>query len=205
MTVGDTIHRTTFVSTRKGRTYFTDPKYGDRSSMEMSVDGVYRIDIDGSVTRILQQPEIQRPNGIAIAQDRNLLYLVDSCPEVGGNRKIWSFRLDGNGDPADQRLIFDFAPGRGGDGMRLDVEGNLYVAAGLSQSRGPQMTDDVPTGIYMIRPNGELLGCIPIPEDTITNLAFGSEDGKTLYITAGRTLFQVRVRVPGQVVFPRWK
>lgn len=189
----------------RGRAYFTDPKYGDRSSMEMSVDGVYRIDVDGSVTRILQQPEIQRPNGIAIALDRHLLYLVDSCPDLGGNRKIWSFQLDEHGNPSNQSEVFDFAPGRGGDGLRLDVEGNLYVAAGLSQSRGPQVTDDVPTGIYMIRPDGELLGCIPIPEDTVTNLAFGGDDGMTLYVTSGRTLYQVRVRIPGQVVFPKWK
>ena len=73
----------------EGRIYFTDPCYGDRSQMEMEIEGVYRIDLDGSVTRILEQPVIERPNGIAATQDSKLLYLVDSAHTVGGNRKIW--------------------------------------------------------------------------------------------------------------------
>ena len=189
-----------------GRAYFTDPKYGDRSSMEMSVDGVYRIDLDGSVHRILQPPAIQRPNGLAATQDSRLLYLVDSCPDLGGNRKIWAFDLDEHGNPSGQREVFDFAPGRGGDGMRLDIEGNLYVAAGISsQNARPHVTADVPPGVYVIRPDGQLLGRIPIPEDTITNLAFGGHDGTTIYITSGRTLYQTRVSIPGQVAYPAWK
>src|SRR5688500_6007826 len=52
-----------------GCVYFTDPRYGDRSDMEMEIEGVYRIDLDGNVTRIIQQPAIQRPNGIAVTQD----------------------------------------------------------------------------------------------------------------------------------------
>ena len=194
----------------KGRVYFTDPMYDDRSRLEMKdaegniVDGVYRIDLDGSVTRILQQPQIDRPNGIAVTQDSKTLYLVDSCPVPGGNRKIWAFDLDASGDPGNQRVVVDFAPGRGGDGMRLDVEGNLYIAAGLMVARGPHETLDVPTGVYIVSPDGEWQGRIPIHEDLITNLAFGGPDGKTLYVTAGKTLFQTRVAVPGQVAFPTW-
>jgi gluconolactonase len=51
--------------TAAGRIYFTDPCYGDRSLMEMEIEGVYRIDPDGAVIRILKQPDIERPNGIA--------------------------------------------------------------------------------------------------------------------------------------------
>src|SRR5688572_9668452 len=102
-----------------GRIYFTDPCYGDRSLMEMELEGVYRIDPDGSVRRILQQPDIERPNGIAISPDDRTLYLVDSNPNLGGNRKIWAFDLSTNGVASNQRLVYDFAPGRGGDGMRL--------------------------------------------------------------------------------------
>lgn len=189
----------------RGRAFFTDPKYGDRSSMEMSVDGVYRIDLDGKVTRILQQPSIHRPNGIAVTQDCLTLYLVDSSPDFGGNRKIWAFDLNDHGDPIRQREVFDFSPGRGGDGMRLDVEGNLYVAAGISRSTAPHVTDDVPPGVYVIRPDGHLLGCIPIPEDTVTNLAFGGLDGQTIYVTAGRTLYQTRSTISGQIAYPSWK
>jgi gluconolactonase len=188
----------------RGRVYFTDPCYGDRGQMEMTAEGVYRIDPDGRVTRILRQPEVQRPNGIAVTQDSRRLYVVDSCPVVGGNRKIWSFDLDEAGNPGNQRLVYDFAPGRGGDGLRLDVEGNLYVAAGIMTPRGPHETADVPPGIYVITPSGELLGRIPIPEDVLTNLAFGGRDGRTLYITAGKSLFTLRVPIPGQVAYPPW-
>jgi gluconolactonase len=188
----------------RDRIYFTDPRYGDRSDMEMSVEGVYRIDPDGKVTRVLEQPQIQRPNGIAVTQDGARLYVVDSNPTVGGNRKIWSFDLDQAGNPSNARVVFDFAQGRGGDGMRLDVEGNLYVAAGIATPRGPHETADVPPGIYIITPQGELKHRIPIGEDVLTNLAFGGRDGRTLYITAGKTLFTTRVNTPGQVAYPKW-
>lgn len=189
----------------RGRIYFTDPCYGDRSHMEMSIEGVYRIDPDGRVARILAQPAIERPNGLAVTQDSRRLYVVDSCPTPGGARKIWAFDLDEAGHPSNQRLVYDFAPGRGGDGMRLDVEGNLYVAAGIRHPRHAHETADVPPGVYKLSPSGELLGRIPIHEDVLTNLAFGGPDGRTLYITAGKTLFKARVDVPGQVAFPKWK
>jgi gluconolactonase len=188
----------------RGRIYFTDPRYGDRSDMEMTVEGVYRIDTDGQVTRILAQPDVHRPNGIAVTQDARRMYVVDSCPVAGGIRKIWAFDLDDNGCPAGQRMVYDFAPGRGGDGMRLDIEGNLYVAAGIGIARGPHETADVPPGIYVITPQGELKGRIPIPEDVLTNLAFGGPDGRTLHITAGKSIFTIRVPTPGQVAFPKW-
>ena len=188
------------------RVYFSDPLYtGDRSELELDVEGVYRIDTDGSVTRILGQAEVQKPNGLAATQDSKLLYVVDHSRAVGGHQRVWCFDLDDGGNPSNQRLVFDFAPGRGGDGMRLDVEGNLYVAAGISVSRGDHETEDVPAGIYIISPDGELIGRIPIYEDLVTNLAFGGADGRTLYITAGKSLFTTRVDVPGQVAYPRWE
>ena len=186
-----------------GQIFFTDPCYGDRTTMELDHDSVYRIDSDGKVTRALTQPEIQRPNGIALGPDETTLYLVDSCPVIGGNRKIWAFDLSDDGTPRNQRLVFDFAPGRGGDGMAVDREGNLYIAAGIFRPRGPHETRDVPPGIWIITPKGELIGRIPIVEDVLTNVTFGGDDLKTLYITAGKTLFTVRVEVPGWVVHRR--
>lgn len=189
----------------RDRIYFTDPRYGDRSDLEMDVEAVYRLDPDGSVTRILQQPQIQRPNGLVVTQDCQTLYLVDSANDVGGNRKIWAFDLDARGNPSNQREIYDFAPGRGGDGMRIDLQGNLYIAAGIWRPRGAHETADVRPAIYVIRPaDGELLSTIPVPEDVLTNLAFGGTDGRTLFITAGKTLFQTRVEIPGQVSYPAW-
>lgn len=188
----------------QGRAFFTDPRYGDRSDMELQHEGVYRIDLDGSVHCILRQPDIERPNGVAVTLDGRRLYVVDSCPVVGGNRKIWAFDLDEQGEPSNQRLVFDFGGGRGGDGMRLDMQGHLYIAAGIMHPRGPHESADVPPGVYVVSPDGTLLGRIPIYEDLITNLTFGGPDGKTLYVTAGKTLFRTTVTTPGQLPWPRW-
>lgn len=186
-----------------GQIFFTDPCYGDRSTMQLTQESVYRIDPNGDVSVILTQPSIQRPNGIALSPDETSLYVVDSCPVVGGNRKIWAFDLSQCGSPENQRLVFDFAPGRGGDGMAVAQDGNLYVAAGISRPRGPHETTEVPPGIYVITPRGKLLGRIPVPEDVITNVTFGGDDLRTLYITAGKTLFSIRVAAPGWCVHRR--
>jgi gluconolactonase len=188
----------------RGRLYFTDPRYGSRNDLEMDVEGVYRLDPAGSVTRILEQPAIQRPNGIAVTQDGRLLYIVDSNLSPGGHRRVWGFRLSSDGRPRDQRLVFDFSPGRGGDGMELDLDGNLYVAAGINVPRGAFETADYPAGVYVISPQGELMARIPVAEDPVTNVAFGGPDGRGLFITAGKSLFETRVDVPGQVAHRWW-
>jgi gluconolactonase len=191
----------------KGRIWFTDPYYGeDRSILEMGVEGVYRIDPDGhTVTRVLGQPEIERPNGIAITPDARTLYLVDSNSRPGGNRKVWAFDVSEDGDLKGQRLVYDFGKGRGGDGIRLDTRGNLWVAAGIAHPRNAGETADVPPGIYVITPEGKLLGRIPIDEDVITNLAFGGPDRKTLFVTAGKSIFKIPVAVPGYALYPPLK
>jgi gluconolactonase len=186
-----------------GRIYFTDPYYGDdRSALEMDADAVYRIDPDGTVTRILSQPQIERPNGIAVSPDAKTLYLIDSHPRPGGNRKIWAFDLSASGVPSNQRLVFDFGKGRGGDGFRLDRRGNLWVAAGILIPRTAGETTDVPSGVYVISPQGKLLGRIPIPEDVITNVAFGGSDRRTLYVTAGKSIFKIPLAVEGYALYP---
>lgn len=183
-----------------GQLFFTDPCYYDRTTMELDHESVYRIDPDGTVTPVLSQPQIDRPNGIALSPDERTMYIVDSCPVLGRNRKIWAFDLSPAGTLSNQRLVVDFAPGRGGDGMCVDSQGHLYIAAGVQRPRGPYETADVPPGVYIFAQNGECRGRIPIPEDVITNCTFGGPDLKTLYITAGKTLFQVRTSIPGWVV-----
>lgn len=189
----------------RGRVWFTDPYYGwgrGRDFLEMGEEAVYRIDPDGSVTRVLGQPEVQRPNGIAVTPDGRTLYLVDSHTDPGGNRKVWAFDLSPDGKPSHQRLVYDFGTGRGGDGLKLDDRGNLWLAAGILTPRWPGESADVSPGVYCISPRGELLGHIPVREDTVTNLAFGGPDRRTLYVTAGKTLYELRVRFPGYVPFP---
>ena len=87
--------------------------------------------------------------------------------------------------------------------MAVDRDGTLYIAAGISRPRGPHESTDVPPGIYVVTPAGEILGRIPVPEDLLTNVTFGGEDLKTLYIAAGKTLWTHRVPVPGFLVH-RW-
>jgi gluconolactonase len=186
-----------------GRIWFTDPFYGaDRTGLEMDDEAVYCIDAAMRVTRVLSQPHIERPNGLAITPDGRTLYIVDSHTRPGGNRKIWALSVAANGVLSSQRLIFDFGRGRGGDGLRLDEQGNLWVAAGILLPRHAGETADVSAGIYVISPQGNLLGHIPIPEDVCTNLAFGGPERKTLHVTAGKTVFQVPLAVSGQVLPP---
>ena len=189
--------------TSDGHLFFTDPCYGDRSTMELDHDSVYHIDPDGRVSIAVSQPDIQRPNGIHLSPDERTLYLVDSCPVVGGNRRIWAFDLDPQRRLSNQRVVFDFAPGRGGDGMTVDSTGVLYIAAGILRPRGPHETTDVPPGIYILSPTGELRSRIPVAEDVLTNVTFGGDDLRTLYITAGKSLLTVRTSTPGWAVHRR--
>jgi gluconolactonase len=186
----------------QGRIWFTDPRYGDREGMEMDVEGVYRIDPNGQVTRVLGQPDVQKPNGIAVAPDDKTLYIVDSNDAKGGNRKIWALDVSAKGELSSRRLVYDFRQGRGGDGVRVDMKGNLWVAAGIRTPRPPSEVTEVPQGIYVISPQGKLLGRVPVPEDYVTNLAFGGPDRKTLYVTAGTSVYKVPVAVSGYAVYP---
>ena len=187
----------------KGRIWFTDPFYGDdRSALELDAEAVYRIDPDGTVTRVLSQSEIERPNGLALTPDGKTLYVVDSHTRPGGNRKVWAFDVADDGGLKHRRLVFDFGRGRGGDGLRLDERGNLWVAAGIMFPRHSGETADVPPGVYVLTPEGELLGRIPIPEDLCTNLAFGGPGRKTLFVTAGKSIYKVPLAVGGAALFP---
>lgn len=189
----------------KARIWFTDPRYGERSTMEMPDEGVYRIDPDGRVTRVLTQPAIQKPNGIAISPDGKTLYVADSNDSQGGNRKIFGFDMTEDGSLRNQRVVFDFLQGRGGDGIRVDINGNLWVAAGIQKPRPPGETTDVPQGVYVISPQGKLLGRIPIAEDYVANLAFGGTDRKTLYVLAGTSVYKIAVSVSGYAAYPPLK
>jgi gluconolactonase len=186
----------------QGRIWFSDPRYGDRDDTELDVDGVYRIDADGRVARVLAAPLVQKPNGTAVAPDGKSLYVADSNDDVGGNRKIWGFDVSAAGELSNRRLVHDFEQGRGGDGIRTDMQGNIWITAGIRVPRPPGETTDVPQGVYVVSPQGKLLGRIPIPEDYVTNLAFGGPERKTLYVTAGTSIYKIPVAVSGYAAFP---
>lgn len=195
----------------RGRLYFTDPRYGSRDGMELldaagrPIEGVYRIDPDGAVTRIIAH-EADRPNGIAVSADDRLLFVADNTNDVpGGARRLWRFNLqdDGTVDLATQTLIHDWKTTRGPDGMKFDAEGRLYVAAGLNRPNPPAETADEPTaGIYVFSREGLLQEFVRIPRDETTNCAFGGTDGRTLFVTAGGTLWSLRTKTPGRVAVP---
>ena len=171
----------------KGRLYFTD----------LAGAAVYRIDAPGKLARILAAPDVQRPNGLQVAPDDRKLYLIESNQAQGGARLIRSYDLQPDGTVRNMRVHYNFSPGRSADGMSIDTQGNLYASAGMNQLRGSSETLDTKAGVYVISPAGKLLKFIPIPEDGLTNNAFGGPDMKTLYVTAGKTLFKVRTEIPG--------
>jgi gluconolactonase len=169
------------------------------------IEGVYRIDPDGAVTRIITH-EVDRPNGLVVTHDDRFLFVADNNNDtVGGARKLWRFVLNAHGtvEISSQKLIYDWKATRGPDGMKLDALGRLYVAAGLNRPNPPFETQDRPTaGIYVFSPEGELLQFVPIPRDEVTNCAFGDDDLRTLYITAGGSLWSLRTVTPGKPAWP---
>jgi len=194
----------------KGRIYFSDPQYGPRDRMEMKdgtgklVEGVYRIDLDGKVARVITH-EVDRPNGLVMTPDDRWLYVADNNNnEAGGARRLWRFAMheDGSVDLASRRLLFDWKDGRGPDGMVLDRKGRIFVAGGLDASGRSVETNRFKAGVYVFSPQGELLQVVSIPRDEVTNCTFGGKDLKTLYVTAGGTLWSLRTRVAGKVVWP---
>jgi gluconolactonase len=197
----------------RGRIYFSDPFYGGDLKLEMTdkdgklVEGVYRIDPDGTVARVIGR-EVERPNGLLVSADDKRLFVADNNNNVKkGARKLYRFELkkDGSVDLASKKLLYDWGEGRGPDGLKQDAKGRLYVAGGLNRSNPPFEPDaEKKGGVYVIDPeSGKLLAFLPVPRDEVTNCAFGGDDLKTLYITAGGTLYSVRTTTPGRVVFPR--
>ena len=127
----------------QGYLYFTDPRYGDRSNLELfdadgkSIEGVYRIDPDGKVTRILTH-EIERPNGIAVSpDDKHLFVAVNTNDDQGNSRSLWRFELNGDRDivAGSQKKLFDWGTDRGPDGMAIDQQSRLVRDRGIQLRR----------------------------------------------------------------------
>jgi len=195
----------------RGRIYFTDPRYGARDDMEIMdssghpVEGVYRIDGPGQVFRVITH-EVDRPNGVLVSPNDEFLYVADNNNNVvGGARKLWRFKLrpDGSVDLQSRTLIFDWKDGRGPDGLEMDQAGRLYVAGGLNHANPPfETAEEFKGGVYVLSAGGELIEFVGIPVDEVTNVAFGGDDWKTLFITAGGTLWSIPVTSPGWVPYP---
>jgi gluconolactonase len=176
---------------RKGRVYFTDPRYVGNEPKEIDGEYVFRIDPDGTVTAIIT--DVSKPNGIALSPDMKTLYLAQSDP--AGKQRLLAYALKEDGTVGSRRVLHDFGKQRGIDGMSVDVKGNIYGAAGNGKT----------AGVYVFSPAGKKLAFIPVPEAP-SNCVFGGLDRKILYVTAGRSLYRIRLGIEGFAVFwPRGK
>lgn len=159
--------------TADGVLYASDPDW------ERGTGRVWRIDRAGKVT--LAAEGLGTANGIEVSPDGRTLYVNESV-----QRNIWAFAIGADGTLSDKRLLHRFED-HGMDGMRVDVDGNLYV------SRFGKGT------IAKLAPNGALLREIKLPGDRPSNLCFGGPDGRTVYVTEveHQRLLQFRVDRPG--------
>jgi gluconolactonase len=183
-----------------GRIYFTS-RLANTNPATGNVNAVYRIDPNGKTSRILAAPDIDMPNGLAVSPDSRTFYLIESDGRANRARVIRAYDLKPDGSLANHRVLHTFYPGRSGDGMRVDVAGNLYVAAGLHKTRGSSETLDTRPGIHVLTPQGKLVAFVETPEDTITNCAFGGPDHRTLYVTCGRFLLSLPTKLAGNPLY----
>ena len=109
---------------------------------------------------------------------------------------------DGNVNVQSRKLIFDWKTSRGPDGFKMDSKNRLFVAAGLNVAAPPfETVEPYPAGIYILSSEGELLDFVKVTTDEVTNCAFGGPDLKTLFITAGGTLWSIRTSDAGRSSF----
>ena len=184
----------------QGRIYFTSR--GNETDPERdNLKAVYRLDPDGALSQLLAEPDVHMPNGIIVSPDESRLQLIEAHGGASRNRCIFSYDLASDGSISNRRQVINFYPGRSGDGMCVDEQGNLYVTAGLHNERGSSETLDTRPGIHVISPSGKLLAFSETPEDTITNCTFGGEDLRTLYITCGSYLLSLRTAIAGKASY----
>ena len=171
-----------------GAIYFTDPPYGvDSKLRELDFQGVYRISpkaigpsTSSGRTLALLARDFNKPNGLAFSPDEKILYVADTegTAETNGGF-IRAYDVAADGTLANGR-IFTQVPGP--DGMKVDVEGNIYCTAA--------------DGVEVFSPSGKKLGVIS-PAEQPANCAFGDADWKTLYMTCRTGLYRIRVNIAG--------
>ncbi len=156
----------------QGGVYFTDPRYGKQEGLEQDGFHVYYLTPDRKrLIRIIDN--LTKPNGVIGTADGKLLYVADA----GGN-KTYVYCIQSDGSLTDRKLIAPI----GSDGMTLDEKGNLYLTRGV---------------VHIYSPDGTAIASIEVPEGP-ANVCFGGEDRRTLFITARKGLYSIRMSVRGQ-------
>ena len=165
--------------------YFTDPTFGlpnRTEGKELDFCGVFRVETNGTIT--LLDKSIELPNGLAFSPDERLMYVDDSS-----SGHVYVFDVSGGGLLENKRLFADVGglDGRGGDGMKVDVDGNVFVTG--------------PEGVSVFSSDGLRYGVLECPEKP-SNLAWGDDDFRTLYITARTSVYCIRVLTGGSSLIP---
>ena len=153
--------------------YASDPDWRNKGGQ------IWRIAATGKVARVATN--MGTTNGIEVSPDGKTLYVNESV-----QRNVWAFDIAADGELSNKRLIRQF-PDHGFDGMRCDVDGNLYITR---HGKGT---------VVKMTPTGELLREIAVLGANPTNICFGGPDGCTAYVTEAehRRLVQFRVDRPG--------
>lgn len=157
--------------------YFTDPNMDlvKGEKQEIPFQGVYRLDAKGTLRLLVK--DMPEPNGLAFSPDGKRLYVDDSDQK---NIRVFDFK---DGNVSKGRVFGDEnEPGGVPDGMRVDRAGNLYVVG--------------PKGIWIWDAAGHHLGTIVVPEQP-ANLAWGDKDYSKLYITAGKSVYEIQCKARG--------
>ncbi|MCL4544789.1 MAG: SMP-30/gluconolactonase/LRE family protein [Chloroflexi bacterium] len=185
-----------------GRIWFTDPRYGnDHSDRELDHESVYRLDPparedgDWKITRVTF--DTTKPNGILISPDEQTLYVAQSdyAPDQPRQLRAYPIRSDRTLGP--YRVLHEFGPHRGIDGMCMDADGNVLAATGWQQS-GPG------PALIVFAPDGTVLERHPCPQDRPTNCTFAGPDLTDLYVTfIGGWLYRVHTTHRGRLWWPR--
>lgn len=154
--------------------YASDPNWG------ASTGQIWRIDTDGQVT--LLEEDMGTTNGIEVSPDEKMLYVNESA-----QRNVWAYDLSPDGEIGNKRLLIQF-PDFNMDGMRCDIEGNLYITR---HGKGT---------VAKLSPEGEVLLEVELTGKLCSNIAFGGPDGRTCYVTmADRGNVEVfRADLPGR-------
>ncbi|HVS34000.1 MAG TPA: SMP-30/gluconolactonase/LRE family protein [Gemmataceae bacterium] len=170
----------------KGRIYFSDPRYFGDEPRDIDSECVYRIDPDAKLTQLIT--DMEKLNGVILSPEMKTLYVAEANPK--GKQQLLAYPLHDDGGVGAKKVLYDSGKDRGIDGMVVDANGNIYAAAGEKDK----------AGVCIFSPEGKQLGFIPTPE-TPTNCVFGDKERKSLCVTAGKSLYRIKLNAEGFAVY----